>query len=282
MSVPRLDVDSALAELQKLISSVSAANGSDIDPVLITQRLRSLERELRAESTASSRAPSVASPSPRRQSSVRSADAPVVQHLAAPSAVTRRPVVAPEPSLQAIRRSMSLIKDALPSVDVVTGAATTFSHVGSDAHRYALPTSSALVSSRELSHHSDPHHHNDMSRSSSHLNRSTVDVSFAQQYAGDDSQRLRFVIDAVSNQLQKERRWRRQLQRDVVPALLDRIEHMENDTARLRQQLAASQHEVLAIRMQHTMSSGQSDLSNKVDACLERVSQLLEAVSHDR
>lgn len=280
MSIPRVDVDSALAELQHLISSVASGGGSNMDATLITQRLRSLERELRADS--GNRAPSsvVSSPSPRRQHSLPQ---PIPDAALLHSPLSRRAIVAPEPSVHTLRQSVSMLKESVPrvTIDVMNGKPP-----GPFAAEDKWPLSRGATSSREVSSAALSTSHQSAAVPSSNtpvtarlINRSNkLDVSFAQQYASDDNQRLRFVIDAVSNQLQKERRWRRQLQRNVVPTLLDRIEQLENEGKQLRQEIAASQHEILALRMQQAVA-GRPEMSNRVEECLERVTHLLEKVA---
>lgn len=297
MSAPGIDVDAALAELQHLISSVAASHGNDIDPALITQRLRSLENELR-RSESSARAS--LSPSPRRQSSLTQIPASLqAQLLSKPASPLERAssplsssnsnhhkmvtLLAPEPSLRDIRRSVSAAKEAPPvPINVLTGLIG--SRFGGDSRMlqdheedkwqlsrggsssYATTSSSAAAAARP-----QPPRHLD---AASALNRSSLDVSFAQQYAGDDPQRLRFVIDAVSNQLQKERRWRRQLQNVVIPSLLQHVEVLEQDRDRLQSDLAAAHHEVTALKLQRAIG-GRLELNQQVDMCLEQVSDLL-------
>ncbi|CUG05876.1 Hypothetical protein, putative [Bodo saltans] len=275
MSAPGIDVDAALAELQHLISSVAASHGNDIDPALITQRLRSLENELR-RSESSARAS--LSPSPRRQSSLTqipaSLQAQLLSKAASPLERASSPLsssnsnhhkmvtlVAPEPSLRDIRRSVSCTTRMLQDHEEDKWQ---LSRGGSSS--YATTSSSAAAAARP-----QPPRHLD---AASALNRSSLDVSFAQQYAGDDPQRLRFVIDAVSNQLQKERRWRRQLQNVVIPSLLQHVEVLEQDRDRLQSDLAAAHHEVTALKLQRAIG-GRLELNQQVDMCLEQVSDLL-------
>jgi hypothetical protein len=299
MSTPGLDVDAALAELQHLISSVASSHGDDIDPVLITQRLRSLENELR-RSDSSARASSMASqsPSPRRQSSLTQIPPSLqVQLITKPSspfesspfeeassfssssaAHTKASlaVLTPEPSLHAIRRSVSVGKDVYrPPINVNSGVGGSSIRPPHEEEKWTLSRDGSSDASRSsggmkrLQQGSTPTALNQSSASH------RMDVSFAQQFAGDDPQRLRFVIDAVSNQLQKERRWRRQLQDCVIPTLMQRVEALEEERQRLRQDAAASHHEVTALRLQHAVG-GRLELKRRVDLCLESVGELLD------
>jgi hypothetical protein len=294
MSTPGLDVDAALAELQHLISSVASSHGDDIDPVLITQRLRSLENELR-RSDSSARASSMASqsPSPRRQSSLTQIPPSLqVQLITKPSSPVEEAssfssssaahtkaslaVLTPEPSLHAIRRSVSVGKDVYrPPFNVNTGMGASSIRPSHEDEKWTLLRDGSSDASRSsggmkrLQQGSTPTALNQSSASH------RMDVSFAQQYAGDDPQRLRFVIDAVSNQLQKERRWRRQLQDCVIPTLMQRVEALEEERQRLRQDAAASHHEVTALRLQHAVG-GRLELKRRVDLCLESVGELLD------
>ena len=108
--------------------------------------------------------------------------------------------------------------------------------------------------------------------------RNGLNVSFSSQLASYDNQRLRFIVDAVSNQLHKERAWRKELEHYVVPPLLARIEALERERGSHLDQMRAMEHELSALKLQAALQQ-LSPVPERMESALQRIHHLCDALS---
>lgn len=107
-----------------------------------------------------------------------------------------------------------------------------------------------------------------------HASNPDAQLSFAQHFSSDDRQRLTFVLDSVSNQLRQETKMRRQLEEEVVPPLLQRIEELELELLaekKLTQRLRLENH-----RLGLGIAAASATRSDKLDACITRIHDICD------